>query len=406
VAVAIEARDTDLELRALAQLGLAEVVRGELDKGLRQLDEAMAAATSGEPASLETFADVCCTLLQACDLAGDDERPRQWAQVFEKFVRTYDHVPLLAFCRTCGAGVSVANGRIDTAERELLEALRELTESGQRARCVHPAARLAEIRVLQGRLGEAEQLLVGFEEVAEALQAAVSLRLARGENHAAAALIERRLRETGRTNLLAVPLLAQLVEAKLAAGDLQGARAEAERLADLADDAGRERVRAAAALAGGRVLAASGEHEAADLFEEAVELFTRAGLPLDAARARIELARASATSSPEVAVDAAARARKELESLGADRDADQAAALLRTLGAKGRSGPRDYGLLSKREIEVLRLIGEGLSNHEIAQRLFISPKTAEHHVGRIYAKLELRGRAEAAAYAARQLGRE
>ena len=86
------------------------------------------------------------------------------------------------------------------------------------------------------------------------------------------------------------------------------------------------------------------------------------------------------------------------------RDADEAAALLRSLGVKGRAGPKDYGKLSRRELEVLRLLGEGLSNAEIAKRLFISAKTAEHHTGRIYAKLGLAGRAEAAAYAARNLG--
>jgi DNA-binding CsgD family transcriptional regulator len=55
---------------------------------------------------------------------------------------------------------------------------------------------------------------------------------------------------------------------------------------------------------------------------------------------------------------------------------------------------------------VLRLAGEGLTNGEIATRLFISPKTAEHHVGRIYQKLGLRSRAEAAAYAVKHLGPE
>ena len=92
-------------------------------------------------------------------------------------------------------------------------------------------------------------------------------------------------------------------------------------------------------------------------------------------------------TSPEVAVDTARHARTELEALGALRDADAAAALMRSLGAKGRAGPRAVGLLTRRETEVLRLLGDGLSNRQIAERLFISPKTAEHHVSRIYSKL-------------------
>ena len=94
------------------------------------------------------------------------------------------------------------------------------------------------------------------------------------------------------------------------------------------------------------------------------------------------------------------------ERLGAPRDADAAAALLRELGAPARAFPKGYGPLTKRETEVVSLLAEGCSNAEIAQRLYISRRTAEHHVARILAKLGLRSRAEVAAYALRERSRK
>jgi DNA-binding CsgD family transcriptional regulator/predicted negative regulator of RcsB-dependent stress response len=404
--VALTAADTDLELRALAQLGFAEVSLGKVDEGLEHLDEAMAAATSGEPTSLETFADVCCTLMLACERAGDAERPQQWSRVLEEFVRRYDHITLLAFCRTCCADVFAANGRVDAAEGELVAAIRELTEAGQRSRCVHPAARLAQIRVLQNRFDEAEELLDGFEDDPDAIRVAVAMRVARGEARTAEVLLARRLDEIGWTNLLSAPLLEQLVQARLADDRLPEARDAAEMLAAIAGPSGRERVEAAAALARGRVASAAGEADAVNILQQAVNGFARLGLRLEVAQARLELARALVDQSPAGAIETARHARTELEALGAVREADAAAALMRSLGARGRTGPRSLGSLSRRETEVLRLLGEGLSNRELADRLFISPKTAEHHVSRIYGKLGLKSRAEAAAYAVRNLGAE
>lgn len=63
-----------------------------------------------------------------------------------------------------------------------------------------------------------------------------------------------------------------------------------------------------------------------------------------------------------------------------------------------RRPPRPAGL-SDREIEVLILIAEGCSNAGVAERLFISRRTAEHHVQHIYAKIGVSTRAAAALFA-------
>ena len=85
-------------------------------------------------------------------------------------------------------------------------------------------------------------------------------------------------------------------------------------------------------------------------------------------------ARALAQRSPEVAIAEARSALLDFERLQALRHADAAGALLRSLGAPIRIGPKGIGALTRHEAEVLQLIGAGLSNAEIGDRLDISRK--------------------------------
>ena len=148
-----------------------------------------------------------------------------------------------------------------------------------------------------------------------------------------------------------------------------------------------------------------GEPDLATLaFERALDDLAPVAGGVEAGAAHLELARLRAGADPATAI-ADARAALELyEAAGATRDADAAAALLRSLGDHSRVGEKGVGVLSRREQDVLRLVAEGLSNAEIAARLFISAKTAGNHVSNILTKLGLRSRSEAAAYAVLNLG--
>ncbi len=395
-----DAEDADLEVAALAELGLAEIQLGRVGEGLDHLDEAMAAATGGEADMLETVAGACCSLVAACELAGDVGRLEQWARIVQTFIDRREDLPLLAFCRTCNAEMLAATGRRQEAELELLGSIADLRSGNHRSRCVDPAVKLAEVRLSQGRLEEARALLEGRSGLPEAVLPAAELDLASGEHALAAARLIRRLNQVGRDGLLGAPLLARLVQVQIAAGDLEAAGASAGELVEAAEDSGHPMLMAFARQSIGRVSAAGGRPATAD-FEWAIDRFGKLEMPLEAARTRLELAESLRGEQPEVALDEARTAFTAFDQAGARASADQAAALVRDLGGPARTGPKALGLLSRREREVLALVGEGLSNAEIAARLFISTKTAGHHVSSILTKLHVRSRTEAAAIAIR-----
>ena len=390
--------DVDLELVALGDLGLALVVAGEPEEGIALLDETMAGTLAGEYSRLDTVVFTTCNMLAACHHLGDLERASQWCRVADDFMRDYSCPFLFARCRVHYGSVLLAKGQWTRAEDELQSALRMSKDAGPEP-YAEALVGLAHLRSRQGRLEEAEALLRDFTDSVVPLPAA-ELRLIRGEPAVAVALLVRRMEQLGEAHIEAAPTLAMLVDAHIACDDFGAAGEVAVQLDAIAQARGGDAA-ALSALASAHVGAANKQPHSITQLEKALEAFTRLGLPLETARVRLELAKALAESHPEIAVAEAGRALSTFEELGATADADGAAALLRSLGAPRRTGPKHVGVLTEREQEVLHLVGLGLSNPEIANRLFISRKTAAHHVSNMLAKLGLRNRSEAVAYAVR-----
>jgi DNA-binding CsgD family transcriptional regulator len=141
---------------------------------------------------------------------------------------------------------------------------------------------------------------------------------------------------------------------------------------------------------------------------EAAEVAEAAGNPLLVGRCRVELGRALAAAGrqPDGIVELEA-AEQALSECGAVREADAAARALRGLGKRVRMRPRperEGGVLelSPREREVAAQVAAGKTNREIAATLFLSEKTVESHLSRIYSKLDVHSRAALTAIVARE----
>ena len=405
LAVAQRFDDRELEFVTRAYLGASRVHGDRTDEGMAMLDESLAAVVGGEVVDFCMLEEIFCQLFSACEYARDVRRADEWIRVGEDIARRRRLPAVSAFCRTHYGGVLTTAGRWSEAEQALTAAVR-LWGIGQRSSLrLGALTRLAALRVRQGRFEEAGQLLADAADdfspdVAPPLAA---VHLARGETELAADLLERALEQVAPHSTGAAPLWALLVETQLAGGRLEAARHAAEEVATCARQHPVPYLTATAALARGLVCLYE-ETDPCSCLRQALAGFSQAQLPMEVARCRLALARSLREERPEVARAEARTALNAFRELDAAHEADAAAALLRELGVHTAVPPQRAGALTRREAEVLQLLSHGLSNPQIAERLFISRKTAEHHVANVLAKLGLRNRAEAAGFAVRAQG--
>jgi DNA-binding NarL/FixJ family response regulator len=409
IRVARQTHNIDLEMLGVSVQGLALVASGAISEGMRRLDEVNAAIVAGELKDLVAIALACCYMIAACERVRDYDRAVQWCARLKVFCAKWGLRPLFAVCRTQYASICMWRGTWIEAEQELIAAGDELAAS-RPAMTPDAIVRLAELRRRQGRLTEAASLFEQAGSHGLALLGRAELAFDRGDMRAAAEHVDRYLRRVptqNRTDRAAG--LELLVRAQAAAGELDGARTALAELSAITTVVATLPLKAATSLASGWVAMASDEDdEARRHFEDAVDRFVQSNAPYEVARARVELARALAAL--DRIDDAALEARRAIDvltELKAELEISRARLLLDSLpqstpASDTASRTRNDSGLTVRELEVLRLVADGLTNQAIAEKLFVSDHTVHRHLANILNKLSVSSRAAAVAQAARR----
>jgi LuxR family transcriptional regulator, maltose regulon positive regulatory protein len=317
---------------------------------------------------------------------------------------------MFAYCRSHYAAVLIWRGAWPEAEAELEAATGELAATFP-AMAAEGIARLAELRRRQGRVDEAQALLDRLEDhplramgSKLALLGRATLALERGDATTALDLAERYLRSVpAEDRVERVDGWELIARAQAALGNWDQATQAAVELEAIATAIATLALRAKASAVAGSLATAAGDLDAARRhFEDAVDRFEETGAPYEASLSRLELAGVLARSGRAATASAEAQAALDvLRRLGAANEIERASAFLSDLEthhSRREGQPRNR--LTARELEVLRLVAQGLSDKEIGVTLGLSEHTAHRHVANILTKLDVPSRAAAVAHAA------
>lgn len=128
--------------------------------------------------------------------------------------------------------------------------------------------------------------------------------------------------------------------------------------------------------------------------------WTAAERPLDSLRAQLSIGLRLLRTKDKTAIEALKGIQRGFIKCGATYDADFTSGLLRQLGTRSRAKSRttSVGPLTRRELEIARLVGSGLKNGEVAAQLFLAEKTVAAHLSNIYGKVNVKSRVQLASW--------
>ncbi|HEX3199016.1 MAG TPA: AAA family ATPase [Propionibacteriaceae bacterium] len=407
------AQRLDLQARILGHEGNTRARMGEGHQGVQLVRAGLAMAL--EHGLAGPAAEIYQRLADALEHAGDSAGASATYDEAYGFCSANGLEPTAQLCLACLTAVLRQSGDWDRAAKLCRQVIAS-SDASAHARAV-ATGQLGSILGLRGQTRQARPLLLESATIARRIElAAVELLSGwglaivdsvEGDTRSAAghcwALLERWKQTEDRHYVISPLRWATTFFAT--SGDARGTRACAAALAQIAADVGQDEAMSALSHALGETALIDGSAEqAGGQFAQALVLLQAYDAPFERAESQRRAAAVlAAAGRREEAVEHLVAAYRTARRLGAKPLASQLAGALSALGERPdrRLGKRtaaqlENGGLTRREVEIVRMVATGRTNREIARELFLSPRTVEMHVSSILMKLNGRSRADAA----------